>query len=85
MSDELRKSKHQIAAEIVQRRADAYKAQLDEAALRFALDAVIEGLHSDEALLQWYSRAMNAERQLKDLQARLAAGTAAPAPKPPKM
>jgi hypothetical protein len=84
-----------IAADIVSRRQSYFVgfdglglsadqlAAVKEISGRFARDAAIEALHSNDAYLTWYSRAKAAESQLAEL-GNHRAGQSAFVPKPPK-
>lgn len=65
MDTTLRKSLHDIARDIIDRRKASFTRPLDPDAERFCEDALIEGLHSNDAFLHWYGRARDAEDKIK--------------------
>ena len=64
MANDVKQTLGDIAADIVHRRQLAFKVQLSPDAVRFATDALIEGLHSNDAFLIYHGRAVDAEKKL---------------------
>ncbi len=65
MEIEQRKSLQVIAREIIERRASYFPRPLDPDALRFAEDAAVEALHTNDAYIKWYGEAQALKERVR--------------------